>query len=300
MATVIESTFPTPVERQVAVPTSYMRRISWGAVLGGVVIAIIIQVTMNMLGLAVGAGALEPGTPQPNIGPALGTGFVIWISASTLLGIFAGGWVAGHLAGSPDKTDGLLHGLLTWAVGTFIMLMLLGSSASNVVNGVSNALGQGLGLLGASVADVAPEVAEALELQESTLATIREEVNTLPTEEDASIGVELPIAVAELLRQDADSANATETRDAVVTMLTEQTSLTRPEAEQQVADWETQFQTFVTRAETAAEQAANDIADAIAATAGVLFAVLVIGAFAGGAGGFVGAPETLPTAEVTA
>ena len=70
--------YKSPQEAVIA--PSQMRRISWGAVIAGVVIAIIIQVTMNILGLAVGAGAVDPTAPQPNIGPALGTGIVIWLA----------------------------------------------------------------------------------------------------------------------------------------------------------------------------------------------------------------------------
>lgn len=282
------------------VPPSALRRISWGAVLAGVVIAIIIQVMMNMLGLAVGAGAVDPTAPQPAIGPALGTGLVIWLVSSTLLGIFAGGYVAAHLAGSPNQIDGMLHGLLTWAVGTVIVFLLLSSTAGSVFNGIASALGQGMSLIGASVAEVAPEVADALNLQETAFTTIQEEVNALPTEEGTSIGVDLPIAVLELLRQDAETEGASETRDTVIQLLTEQTELTEQEAQAQIEEWEAEAEIFTARLNVAAEQAADDLADAIAATAGVLFAILVVGAFAGGAGGYVGAPEELVAVDVTA
>lgn len=280
------------------VPPSQMRRISWGAVLAGVVIAIIIQVTMNILGLAVGAGAVDPTAPQPNVGPAIGTGVVIWVSASTLLGIFAGAYVASRLAGSPNTTDGIIHGLLTWAVGTFVIFLLLSSTASNVFNGISTTLGQGMALVGSSVSEVAPQVADALNLQESVLSTIQDEVGSLPTEEGTTIGIELPIAVVELLRQDSESATIDETRQAVITLLTEQTTLTEAEAETQIQEWEAQAQRVSVQAQATAEQAASDLADAIAATAGVLFSILVVGAFAGGSGGYVGTPESIVAVDV--
>ena len=128
--------------------------------------------------------------------------------------------------------------------------------------------------MGATVTDVAPEVADALNLQENALATIQDEIGSLPTEEGTSVGVELPIAVVELLRQDGESEGANETRQTVITLLTEQTTLTQAEAEEQVAEWESQAQRFSIQAEQTVEQAANDLADAIAATAGVLFAIL--------------------------
>lgn len=292
-----EVAYTTENPEVVATP-SRLTRISWGSVIAGVVIAIIIQVTLNMLGLAIGAGVLEPGEVQPNIGPAFGTGLVIWLSATTLLSIFAGGYVTSRLAGNPDTTDGMIHGLLTWGVGTLVALFLLSSTASNVFNGVASALGQGMALIGSSVSEVAPEVADALSLQESALTTIQEEVGSLPTEEDTSIGVELPIAVVELLREDSESEQAAETRQTVINLLTEQTTLTQSEAEAQVAQWEAEAQRLAVRVDETAEQAADDLADAIAKTAGILFAILVVGAFAGGAGGYIGAPEGIATVEV--
>jgi len=290
---------PTPILTDDAViAPNQMSRISWGAVIAGVVIAIIIQITMNILGLAVGAGIVDPTAAQPNIGPAFGTGVVIWLASSTLLGIFAGAYVTAHLAGTPNTTDGIIHGLLTWAVGTVIIVLMLGSTASNVFNGISSTLGQGMALVGASITDVAPEVAEALDLQESTLSTIQEEIGALPTEEDTSINLELPIAVIELLRQDSESEGVDETRQAVVTLMAEQTALTEAEAEAQIQQWEARSQTLIAQADETARQAAEDLANAIAATAGVLFSILVVGAFAGGAGGYVGTPEHIVAVDV--
>lgn len=291
--------YKTPIfSDETVVAPSQMRRISWGAVLAGVVMAIIIQVTMNILGLAIGAGVVDPTAPQPNIGPAFSTGIVIWLASSTLLGIFAGGYVTAHLAGTPNTTDGIIHGLLTWAVGTLIVFLMLGSTASNLFNGISSTLGQGMALVGASITEIAPEVADALNLQETALATIQDEVGALPTEEDTSVGIELPIAIIELLRQDGESESANETRQTVITLLTEQTTLTEAEAEAQIEQWEAQSQRFAAQADDAARQAADDLASAIAATAGVLFSILVVGAFAGGAGGYVGTPEHISAVEV--
>jgi len=297
MAVATELEHPVAPTKAV-VPPEEMRRISWGAVIAGVVIALIVQVMMNMLGLAVGAGAVDPATPAPNVGPALGTGLVIWLSASTLLGIFAGAFVSAHLAGNPNTTDGMIHGLLTWAVGTGIAFLMLSSTAGSVFNGIASTLGQGMSLIGASVAEVSPEVADALSLQETALNTIQDEVDSLPTEEDTSIGVELPIAVVELLREDAESESAAETRQTVVQLLTEQTTLTESEAQAQVEEWEAEAQRIATQVDDAAEQAASDLADAIAATAGILFAILVVGSFAGAAGGYVGAPESVTAVNV--
>ena len=270
---------------------SRQRRISWGAVIAGVLMAIILQIMMNILGLAVGAAIVDPAEAVNPIGPTFSTGAVIWIAASTLIGIFAGGYIAAHLAGNPDETDSVLHGLLTWALGTVVVFLLLSSTASSVISGVSTLVSDGIGLIGASVEDVAPEVVEAFDVRDSVLEAIREEAGTVEGIDNTSVNSQLVIAVTNLVRADVDSENANESRQVATTLLVDEASLTQAEAEATVNDWEQQYRQTVSDAEELAEEAAVNLADALAATSGVLFVILVVGAFAGGAGGFVGRPD---------
>ena len=273
-------------------------RISWGAILAGVMIALVVQGMLHMLGLSFAAAAFAPEAAVPAFDPGINTAAVIWIASATLLGIFAGGYVAGRLSGSPDPLDGILNGLIVWALGTIIVFLLLTSSASNLFNGVASGLGQGLTLLGGAVEDVAPEVADALDLQQVTLNSIREEVGALETEDGESVSVDVLLSVGQLLREDAESESISETRQVAVNALADQTGLSQAEAEAQIQRWENDFRQISAQADEIAEQAAGDIADAIAVTAGIIFMMLVVGAFAGGAGGYVGAPE--PYEEVVA
>lgn len=275
----------------IANTTHRPRRISWGAVFAGVLMAIIIQITMNILGLAVGSAIVDPADASNPIGPTFSTGAVVWIAASTLIGIFAGGYVAAHLAGIPDETDGVLHGLLTWALTTVLIFLMLSSTASSVISGVSTLVSDGIGLIGAGVEDVAPEVAEAFGVRDSILEAIREEAGAVEGLENSGTSSQLVIAVTNLARAEADSEEANEARQVAVNLLVEETELTQAEAEQRVNDWQQQYQQAVSDAEELAEEAAVNLADALAAVSGVLFVFLVVGAFAGGAGGYVGRPD---------
>jgi MFS family permease len=162
-------------------------RISWGAIIAGVVVAIILQVAMNMLGLAIGAAALDPGDPNA-LAPGFGTATVLWMAASILISLFTGGAVAGYMSGRIGRNEGLWHGLTVWAVTTILALWMLTSAAGSVINGVTNALGQGLGLLGASAAEIVPEVADTAVLQDTLLTSIRDEAGAMsgPTTSEAS------------------------------------------------------------------------------------------------------------------
>lgn len=275
----------------VANPTivSKARRISWGAIFAGVLIAIIIQVTMNVLGLAVGSAVVDPTEASNPIGPVFSTGAVIWIASSTLIGIFAGGFVSAHLAGVPDELDAVLHGLLTWALGTVLIFFMLSTTASSVLSGVSTLVAEGIGLIGANVEEVAPEVLEAFDVRDTLIASIEEEVGEVDGVN--STNTELILAVATLAQMDAESENINESRQVAIDLLVEQTELTPAEARSTVDDWEEQYRRAIANADEVAEEAAANFADALAATSGILFLTLIVGAFAGGAGGFVGRPD---------
>jgi hypothetical protein len=71
------------------------RRTSWGAILAGVVLALVVQIALNMLGLSIGASTINPISEADPIEPALGTAALMWIGGTILLSLFAGvGWPA--------------------------------------------------------------------------------------------------------------------------------------------------------------------------------------------------------------
>jgi hypothetical protein len=157
---------------------SALQRVSWGAVFAGVVVAIIVHITLSMLGISIGAATINPLSEQ-NPAEGVGTGALMWMAGSALLAMFAGGWVAGRLAGIPHHLDGALHGILTWGLTTIITLMLLASGVSNVVNSVATVIGQGVNTVTQGAENVAPEVADALERQDISLQGIREEIASM-------------------------------------------------------------------------------------------------------------------------
>src|SRR5215813_4121733 len=134
----------TYVERTTVAPISF-RRVSWGAIFAGLFVTIVIQLTLTLLGAAIGLGSvdlLHEQNQERNI--ALGSG--IWLLVSGLVSIWIGACVAGRLAGA----DGLLHGIVTWSVSTCVMLMLLATTAGALLGG-TGALLAGVVQLGDSV-----------------------------------------------------------------------------------------------------------------------------------------------------
>jgi hypothetical protein len=298
-----------------AIMPAVRSRISWGAIISGVVVAMILQVAMNMLGLSIGAAAIDPGDPNA-VAPTFGTATVLWMAASILISLFVGGAVAGYMSGRIGRNEGLWHGLTVWAVTTILALWMLTSAAGSVLNGVTNALGQGLGLLGSTAAEIVPEVADTAVLQDSLLTSIRDEAgamngpavsttstttdttadgtNATAAEQPRSMNASLVLAVSEMLSAEEGSPEADTARQNVTTMMTDM-GYTQEEATATIDRWERDYRAVAAQASERAEQAAEDIANAVATTAGLTFMVIALGGLAAGAGGFLGAPEVRET-----
>jgi len=110
------------------------RRISWGAIIAGLIVTLVCQIVLSMLGVAIGAATVNPVSEQQPM-ENLGTGAAIWWVVSSLISLFLGGCVAGRLAGVPRKADGALHGLIMWGTVTLITILLLTTALGGVLGG---------------------------------------------------------------------------------------------------------------------------------------------------------------------
>ncbi|MEJ7687472.1 MAG: hypothetical protein WKG52_11010 [Variovorax sp.] len=134
------------------------RRVSWGAIVAGVVIALVVQLVLSLLGAGIGLSTIDPLRNSSPDAATFGIGAGVWWVASSAVALFAGGWVAAHLAGAPDKTDASLHGLLTWGLATIVAVYLVASAVGAAVSGGASMLGTAATAsagAGGSIADAA-------------------------------------------------------------------------------------------------------------------------------------------------
>ncbi|MCU0464084.1 MAG: hypothetical protein MUF38_05905 [Anaerolineae bacterium] len=300
----------TPVERTdvyttTAIPPIKARRISWGSILAGTVVALITMFALYMLGLALGAATVDPLYEVNPVEPALGTGAIIWSLASTLIGLFLGGFTAGRMSGIANDADGVLHGLVTWAVVSALTLLLLTTSIGGLISGVTNAFTT----VTAGVAEAAPEVVSAVAEQDGLMAAIQNETRSMFTTttpattegENGSSVMTAPQADApmtldqfELNREIAaflatDPTTVTDAdRDALAASIAERTGANQAEVREQITRWEATALEVRQEAEEAARQAGQVAADLTTLLAGAIFAMMIAGAFAAGAGGYYG------------
>ena len=88
------------------------------------------------------------GNTENNPVAGLGMGSAIWYGVSSLLALFAGGWIAGRLAPVRRVFDGILHGLLTWSLITLVTLYFVTTTLGSILGGVSRMVGNTLGVVG--------------------------------------------------------------------------------------------------------------------------------------------------------
>ena len=172
-------------------PAAYaaFRRVSWGAVIAGAVTALAVLTLLNLLGLAIGMSTINP-AEEANPLAGLGTGTLIWFALSNLVALFAGGWVAGRLAGFPKKSTSMTHGFLSWAVFAIFSFWVASSAVGSIFNTVGNTLSRTAGLAADAVQSVAGPIGNAVSDAASgtdfdvTLSDIRREADALLEDTD--------------------------------------------------------------------------------------------------------------------
>ena len=109
--------------------------IRWGAVLAGVAVGVSVQLVLTLLGIASGLSLSRVSAVE---GPA--TGALVWAGLSMLMAALIGTYVAGRMSGLKRKTDGVLHGVVTWAVTTLLFVFLATSASGSLLLGLFSSL----------------------------------------------------------------------------------------------------------------------------------------------------------------
>jgi hypothetical protein len=274
----------------IEVQPALYRRISWGAVLGGGLMVVAVQLLLSMLGLGIGLTTIDPaqgpaGSPETS---TMSMGAVIWWAVSYLVALVIGGYVAARLAGVFNKGDGMLHGLLTWALALVVSFWLLTSAIGGVIGGAFNVVGNAVSGVSRTVADAVPQVADASgitpeQIQERAQSLLRPADQSGQSPEDAQR--ELVSLVPQIVRggQGADQA-----RQRAVEIVSQQSGISQQEAEARIQQLQQQASEAAARAEETARQAADTAASAVSSASIWGFGALLLGAIAAAIGGSIG------------
>lgn len=287
------------------------RRISWGAILAGAVLALMIQFMLGLLGLGIGLTGAEALTAGSSAGTSLLSVAGIWSLLVVLIGVFAGAYAAARFAGIPDKIDGMLHGVVTWAVAGLFALYLLVSGASNMVGSAFGVLGQSFDNLASAAEILRPrsegELPQALRADVEMLfaapAATPVAAETGDTEDgeaanDAPASAPPPAPTgnrsAALARVEAALGEGADesAREAAVESIAAAAGVPRAEAERRFARFEERYQAAMTNRRQAAEAAASTLSSAAFGA----FVAMLLGFAVAAGGGLFGRPATAPLA----
>ena len=263
-----------PLGSDVAV-TVPRKRISWGAVFAGVIIVLAIQLLLSLLGVGIGASTIDPAQGASPQGSSIGIGAGIWWVVSALIAVFAGSWVAGRLAGVPLRTDGLLHGVVTWALATLLLVYLLTTTVSSLIGGAFGIVGSAMQTAGqvAGAAGAAGAGAASQGGGGDAMSKIQQQADQL-------LG-RLSPQTQQTGQQIQQAVSDPNTRDLIRRVVS------NPDAERQLNDWQQSYR----NAEQKAVQAGEATADAVSQGSLWSFAALALGAIVAAIGGMLGAPR---------
>jgi len=108
-------------------------RLSWGAIIAGVILSLIVYLIMSVLGTALGASLLSP-MSKPDALRGFGFGSGVWVIITTVAAVFVGSYYSGRCA----PVLGWLHGLLSWAVMTLLVVYGMTSLITGAVSTVGS------------------------------------------------------------------------------------------------------------------------------------------------------------------
>jgi hypothetical protein len=272
-----------------------INRVSWGAVLAGVVVALVAQLILNMIGIGVGASTLEPaaGADQNPSARGFSIGAGLWWTVSGVLAALAGGFAAGRLSGQPKENSAAWHGLTSWALTTLVVFYLLTSTIGGLVGGayrgLANVAGGVASTAGGAIETAAQTAAPAL------ASGVADPFASIETRMRGAMGGNDPAALRDAAiasmraAMTGDQQQAADARNRAAEALAKAQNISVDEARTQVEQYEKQYRQGVETAKREAVEAAEVAAKAV--SRGALFAALalVLGGVAGWFGGRMGA-----------
>lgn len=289
------------VQHEVA--STGLRRISWGAIIAGAILALVLQVMFGLLGLGIGLATVDPETAGGPSARALTSGAGIYAALTILIATFAGGYTAARMAGSYARRDAVLHGIIAWAVATLVAVYLVASGASAVVTGTFGAVGSVAQSIGGAAGAVVPDslddlppqlqsqaeglLAQGEQQAQQTAQDVQGAAQDAAQDARQAVGTQdTGTAVREIFAGVQTDATPDQ-RQAAVQVIASQAGISEAEAEARLTEFQGQYQAAVEEV----QQAAGVAADAVSATAFAAFVVMLLGLIVGGLGGLVGRPE---------
>ncbi|HXS99217.1 MAG TPA: hypothetical protein VN915_00915 [Elusimicrobiota bacterium] len=124
-----------------AYPAASGPRVRWSSVLAGSALTVAVLASLDILGLGLGyyPAAAAAAIPSSVTSGAVPAG-AWWTLGASLPAFFLGGWIASRLSDSGRRSDGVIFGLVSWAVSALTALYFpaasLGGAMTVAASGV--------------------------------------------------------------------------------------------------------------------------------------------------------------------
>jgi len=285
------------------VRTIQINRVAWGAILAGVVLALVTQILLSMIGLGVGVSTLNPASGDNPTAASLSIGAGLWFVISGVLASLMGGYVAGRLSGTPRESTASWHGLTTWGLTTLVIFYLLTSTIGSVAGGAYSMVAGAIGGAGKAIGSTAETAVQAAVPQ---LANVQDPFGAIESQMRESTGSTDPAAMRDAavasLRAalTGNQAQAEQARGKAAEAISKAQGIPIDQARAQVQQYEQQYRQTVDQAKEQATKAADVTAKAV--SRGALFGslALLLGAMAGWFGGRMGTVVPTLTSQTAA
>ena len=263
------------------------RRISWGAIFGGVILVVVVQLLLSMLGAGIGLGTVNVNAGSTPTASSFGIGAGLWWLISSIVALFLGGYVAAWLAGIEIRFDGVLHGLVAWGIATLFTIYLLSSAIGGVIGGGFSALGSVTSAAGSGISSAAKPLAQAAGVTPDVVGD-QAKAYLQPADPDPATMTpqDAQKAVAQALVTYAKGGDAAPAaKEQVVAIMAAQMKISHDDAAKKFDDAQAKLQQAKAQAVQTAKNAADASASAASATSFAVFVDLLLGGIAAAIGG---------------
>lgn len=264
------------------------RRISWGGVFAGLFLVLAIQLLLSMLGFGIGLGMVQPGQGGAPDARTIGIDAAAWWFGTYIIALVIGSYAAARLAGVVLRSDGALHGLVTWAFALIVTLFLLTIAVGSAIGGVFGVVGSALSVAGQTLKSAVPEMAGAAGISSDQIQQRAKEL--LQPAEPSQMSNEQ--AEAQLTKDVgtyfAGGNNAQQARDQIINIMAAKLGISRDDAGRRFDQWASQFNQAKSNVTQGAKHVATRAAGALSQASLWTFGALLLGAIFSCLGGAVG------------
>ncbi|WP_237180478.1 hypothetical protein [Roseomonas haemaphysalidis] len=267
---------------------SLLRRVSWGAIFAGAIVALAVGLMLNVLGAAVGATLVDATARSTPNASSFGIGAGVWLLVSNLIGLGLGGYVAARLSGTASSTDATLHGMTMWATSFLISAVLLGNLVSGVASTATNGIASAVGGIARGAGSVASTAGEQVANRTSTGTIQSATQSIIDRAQNALSGTGNPPAsmtsdqrkaeMATLVgRRVTDGNLSAPDRERLNALVAAEYNISPQDAQQRVTQAEQQAQQAVQQAEQRAREAADAAAKGASVASFSIFLTMLLG-----------------------